>query len=81
MHLFPSLGLQVISNGITNALKYTHSGSVVVQATLERLKVPKGSADIAIPHVLFQVIDTGAGLNGMDYRNLFDPMSTSGERC
>ena len=29
--------------------------------------------------MLFQVIDTGVGLKGMDYRTLFDPLKMEGK--
>lgn len=62
---------QVLSNGITNALKYTVSGGVTVQ--VQPIIV------LNKPHLLFQVIDTGVGLSAdIDSRSLFDPMDTHG---
>ncbi len=48
------------ANGITNALKYTSTGTVLIQAEVVHV-APPGSV-LRQPHVLFQVMDTGVGL-------------------
>ncbi len=58
---------QIIANGVTNALKQTHSGEV-------RLHVELATMPGGAPGLLFQVIDSGPGLKGRDYRTLFDPL-------
>ena len=107
---------QMLSNGVTNALKNTNSGSVCVQVHLVRptkgqplplQPTQRGStasmptttapgtphhppasafdsndiASLGLTHVLFQVIDTGKGLRGIDHKTLFDPSGTEGNGC
>ncbi len=45
---------QVLANGITNALKYTSTGTVLIQAEVVHV-APPGSV-LRQPHVLFQVM-------------------------
>jgi signal transduction histidine kinase len=61
---------QLLSNGVTNALKLTFSGSVTIQAKM----VPVGDQSC----LLLEVLDTGRGLNGKDYRKLLDPTCSEG---
>lgn len=51
---------EILQNIITNAIKYTETGSVTVSAK----KVDKG--------VIFQVIDTGIGISKTDQEKVFD---------
>ena len=60
---------QVLANGITNALKYTSTGTVLIQAEVVHV-APPGSV-LRQPYVLFQVMDTGVGLRYAFTLNLF----------
>lgn len=62
---------QVLANGLTNALKHTVTGSVHLE--VDGVMMPDGR-----PGLLFQVVDSGPGLGGVDYRQLFDPSSEFG---
>ena len=55
---------QILSNYLTNALKFTARGSI-------SLKVRRGVGD----HLRFEVIDTGAGMDGKGLSMLFLPFS------
>jgi two-component system sensor histidine kinase BarA len=56
---------QVINNLLSNALKFTRRGRVVVRV---RLQKPLGA-----PKLLFSVSDSGRGINARDLANLFVP--------
>ena len=64
---------QVLANGVTNALKYTKQGTVHIRLELVALAHGEDSG------LLFQVIDTGPGLNGKDWKVLFDPTQEMGK--
>jgi two-component system sensor histidine kinase/response regulator len=57
---------QVLLNYISNAVKFTHAGSIEVRATLQ-------TALDGGPHILFEVIDTGIGLTPNQISRLFHP--------
>ncbi len=61
----PSRLRQILSNLITNALKYTHKGSITLTISL----VFEGNA----PHpIRFEVQDTGIGIAEADQKNIFE---------
>ncbi len=62
---------QVLANGVTNALKVTRVGVVGLHVSVA---VVDGRRLL-----LFQVLDTGPGLQGKPYRKLFDPTGEGGE--
>ena len=59
---------QVLINLVSNAVKFTHHGEVVVRARLEQ-RSPAGTI------VRFEVADTGIGIAGSDQGRLFDAFS------
>jgi two-component system sensor histidine kinase/response regulator len=63
----PNRFRQVLANLISNGMKFTQSGEVVVQAKLLNLK---DSVSIR-----FSVTDTGIGLSDVQIRRLFQPFS------
>jgi len=56
---------QVVTNLLTNAVKYTDYGSVLLSTTFEK----KGYKEIELK---FSVKDTGRGIKGSDIESLFD---------
>jgi two-component system sensor histidine kinase/response regulator len=64
----PSRLRQVLLNLATNAVKFTDTGEVVLRARLEG-----ETADGLV--VLFEITDTGVGLETIDRQRLFDPFS------
>jgi len=75
----PDLGLiddarlsQILNNLVSNALKFTHEGSVTLRVQPDD------------DQVLFEVIDSGIGLDGVDVQALFQPFvqaDASTQRC
>jgi PAS domain S-box-containing protein len=59
---------QVLLNLLTNAIKFTEAGEVVVSASLKRM-------DDSIAYVEFFVRDTGIGMDEQALRNLFQPFT------
>lgn len=72
---------QILSNALTNSLKHTDSGTVTVQAHIVPIPIPGAASTKPEDYILFQVIDTGDGLQGMDPKRLFDPTETFGTVC
>lgn len=66
MQTDPARMTQVMTNIITNAIKYTHQGKVVLDCT----KIPG--------EVVVKVKDTGAGINAEDQQKLFSPFTRVG---
>ncbi|HEU5081490.1 MAG TPA: response regulator [Opitutaceae bacterium] len=64
----PSRLRQVLLNMLGNAIKFTHRGEVILQVSLE-----SETADEA--RFLFEIIDTGVGLNAEEQGRLFRPFS------
>lgn len=63
---------QILSNYITNGLKFTERGKVTIEAAM--------STDPARPeHVRFSVIDTGPGIDEATQRRLFQPFTQADE--
>ncbi|GAB4552246.1 MAG: hypothetical protein Tsb007_05690 [Rhizobacter sp.] len=63
---------QILSNYITNGLKFTERGKVHIEVAM--------SADPACPeHVRFSVIDTGSGIDEATQRRLFQPFTQADE--
>ena len=56
---------QILMNLISNAIKFTKAGHVLI-------KVTSLSSDKEEEHLLFEVIDTGIGIDEAAQRNLFD---------
>lgn len=63
---------QCLLNLVTNALKFTHTGSVIVRALPSALG-KSGS-------VRFEVEDTGMGISEADQARIFDPFWTVGDK-
>ncbi len=63
---------QVLANGVTNALKLTSAGLVELHVRVAHVRGDR--------YLLFQVLDTGPGLQGTDYCTLFDPTREFDER-
>jgi signal transduction histidine kinase/CheY-like chemotaxis protein len=59
---------QIIVNLVSNALKFTHAGDVVVQVTLE-------SAAVDAVRLHFAVRDTGIGISPEKQRIIFEPFT------
>ena len=75
---------QVLINFISNAIKFTTSGSVLVKVGVgnkevesNRLGIPDG-----ICFITFEIIDTGVGIAAAEFENLFQPFvqTTSGQK-
>ena len=56
---------QIVTNLLTNAVKYTDYGSVTLKTDFERV-------DDKMINLRFSVIDTGRGIKGSDIHHLFD---------
>ncbi|MBQ0763371.1 ATP-binding protein [Marinobacter psychrophilus] len=61
---------QIITNLLNNAIKFTHTGEVVLRASLEEEDASNGSVTLRI-----SVADTGMGLSRAQQRPLFDAFS------
>lgn len=61
---------QILVNLLGNAIKFTQSGSVVMQVQL--LERDRGKANQAC-HLLFTITDTGEGIDSGEIETLFDP--------
>ncbi|MFM9912086.1 MAG: DAHL domain-containing protein [Methylophilaceae bacterium] len=59
---------QILINLIGNAIKFTHSGEVVVRASLKKQKGKR-------QHIYIEVQDTGIGLSQVSINKLFQPFS------
>ncbi len=70
VQLDPLRVAQVLANGITNALKQTTVGVVGLHVSVAALEGKR--------FLLFQVLDTGPGLRGVSYKQLFDPTGDAG---
>lgn len=55
---------QILFNLVSNAIKYTDSGSVTIKAR-------SGPNENDTQSVIYEVIDTGAGISGEDLRSIF----------
>jgi len=64
----PGRLVQIIVNLVSNAVKFTENGEVVLSVTLER----QGEAEASL---LFAVSDTGIGISAEKQRRVFDPFS------
>jgi signal transduction histidine kinase/DNA-binding NarL/FixJ family response regulator len=62
---------QVLLNYISNAIKYTSTGGIAVNASLR-------SALDGAPEILFEVADTGVGLTPSQIQHLFQPFYQAG---
>eukprot|EP00045_Choanoeca_perplexa_P018154 m.280221 g.280221 ORF g.280221 m.280221 type:complete len:1327 (-) comp17732_c0_seq2:508-4488(-) len=65
---------QVLTNLSTNAMKFTNTGTVELSVTLVRLHPEDDYAsptEHQVPHLLFRVADTGAGMSKETMLNLF----------
>ena len=59
---------QILSNLVSNAIKFTATGSVTIAATLV------GRSDDG-EHIRFSVVDTGRGIDPADQQRLFEPFT------
>jgi CheY-like chemotaxis protein len=62
---------QILINLMGNAIKYTQQGSVSLRLSTKHNK---------IPHMLFEVEDTGIGISSEDQQHVFDPFVQVGNR-
>ena len=60
---------QVILNLLSNALKFTESGEVVLRVSVEENNDPKSNVD----RIRFEVMDTGIGVDQATLKRLFEP--------
>ena len=60
---------QVLTNLVSNAVKFTEAGQVIVHATLDE----SGLEMVEEPSLLLQVIDTGIGISEAMQSRLFEP--------
>ena len=61
---------QIIGNLISNAIKYTHSGSVVVEIDYQSIETSAKKAAPSI-NLIVRVSDTGVGIKPEDFKKLF----------
>jgi signal transduction histidine kinase/ActR/RegA family two-component response regulator len=66
---------QVISNLMTNAIKYTEQGTIKLHVSL-RPNSTRATDSGALP-VLFSVQDTGLGMSDLQMKSLFDPYEST----
>ncbi len=69
---------QILTNLVSNAIKFTHQGKVIIEITKGQL-----SDDLKI-ELIFNVKDTGIGINNEQIEQLFNPFTqadTSTTRC
>ena len=65
---------QVLINLISNAIKFTQEGAVVLQVGAIAAVPAADNANAAVTHtVTFEVKDTGVGIAAADIQHLFDP--------
>lgn len=64
---------QIVTNLLTNAVKYTDYGSVTLKADFER----RNYKEVILK---FSVIDTGRGIKGSDIQHLFDDFQRMDEK-
>ena len=67
---------QILNNLVSNAIKFTHHGEVVVSIEKERPAIARNDADADEPQtLLISVRDTGIGMNQAQVQQLFRPFS------
>ncbi|QXZ09413.1 response regulator [Comamonas sp. Y33R10-2] len=67
---------QVLNNLVSNAIKFTHQGEVVVSIEKERPAIARASTDVdEVQTLLITVRDTGIGMNQAQIQQLFRPFS------
>jgi signal transduction histidine kinase/DNA-binding response OmpR family regulator len=66
---------QVLLNLLGNAIKFTDSGSVTL-----KVEVKESNLDIPIPHIKFQVKDTGVGIDSAEINKIFQAFEQVGEQ-
>ena len=78
--------LQIASNGLTNAIKFTAEGMITVALHLDTSDahvLPMADPSLP-PHLAarlrLDIIDTGEGLKGADVTKLFQPFTSAGNR-
>ncbi len=63
---------QVLMNLLSNAMKFTEQGNIILKVTLEKL--PQNiykPIEISTCHLLFEISDTGVGIAASELKNLF----------
>ncbi|MFN6465832.1 MAG: GAF domain-containing protein [Nostoc sp. DedVER02] len=65
---------QILMNLISNAIKFTSAGEIVVQVEL-RSPLPKSSLPCTTATIHFAITDTGLGISPEDQRKLFTPFT------
>jgi CheY-like chemotaxis protein len=66
---------QVLLNLLGNAIKFTDQGCVTL-----KVEVLKTNADVSIPRIKFQILDTGVGIAADQVHQLFQPFEQVGEQ-
>ncbi len=66
---------QILMNLISNAIKFTSAGEVLVQAELRCLRRAKPSLSSTTATIHFAITDTGLGISPEDQRKLFMPFT------
>ena len=67
---------QVLNNLVSNAIKFTHQGEVVVSIEKERPAIARASTGVdEVQTLLITVRDTGIGMNQAQIQQLFRPFS------
>jgi signal transduction histidine kinase/CheY-like chemotaxis protein len=68
---------QVLINLVGNAIKFTHTGGVTLHAECSNAAGPD---PLPVPHVRFEVRDSGPGIRAQDKARIFEPFVQAGEQ-
>lgn len=71
---------QILSNLISNAIKFTHQGSVIIRVYQAGInQTLKDANDIGKNIIRFEVVDTGIGIDAADHEHIFERFSQADE--